>query len=87
MPASTESACVPLNLTLPQTNIHMTTAIIDAIHAVEGPQLTVGAKLLDLSAAAQHDCPPAAHYRLVAREARLAIAGIISQSVLGEAQP
>jgi hypothetical protein len=121
---------VLLNLSLPRINVYMTTAIIDAVHAAEGSQLAVGAKLLDLtvdlSAAAPHDCPPVAHYRLMvrdrvwlrrldiaagdepevgasiawfstepdeplggapARPVRLAIAGIIRDSVWDEARP
>jgi hypothetical protein len=119
-----------LTLTLPRINVHMITAIIDMIHAQLGAPLPIGAKLLDLtvdlSAAAAHDCPPVAHYRLVvrdrawlrrldvaagdepevgtslalfstepdepldaapARQVRLAIAGIIPQSIWGEARP
>jgi hypothetical protein len=119
-----------LNLTLPRINPHMTTAVIDQIHAVVGAPLPVGGKLfdltVDLSAAASHDCPPVAHYRLVvrdrawlrrldvapgdtpevgaslalfstepdepldappARQVRLTVAGVIQQSIWGEAQP
>jgi len=61
-----------LNLTLPRINPYMTTAVIDLIHAQIGAPLPVGGKLMDLtvdlSAAAAHDCPPVAHYRLVVRE-------------------
>lgn len=61
-----------LNLNLPRINDYMTTAIVEDLHAVEGAQLGVGAKLIDLtvdlSAAAPHDCPPISHYRLVLRE-------------------
>lgn len=61
-----------LNLTLPRINPHMTTAIIDLVHAQVGAPLPVGGKLIDLtvdlSAAASHDCPPVAAYRLVVRD-------------------
>jgi hypothetical protein len=116
-----------LNLTLPRINPSMTTAIIDTIHASVGALAPVGGKLIDLtvdlSAAADHDCPPVAQFRLVARDRawlrrldvapgdepevgaslalfstepdepldgpparqiRLAIAGIIAQSIWGE---
>jgi hypothetical protein len=61
-----------LNLTLPRINPHMTTALVDLVHAAVGAPLPVGGKLMDLtvdlSAAASHDCPPVAHYRLVVRD-------------------
>jgi hypothetical protein len=63
---------VLLTLTLPRINAYMTTALVDTIHAAEGNSLTVGAKLLDLvvdlSAAAPHDCPPIMCYRIVLRD-------------------
>lgn len=61
-----------LNLTLPEINPLMTTAVIDRIYASVGAALPVGSKLfdltIDLSAAAPHDCPPIGHYRLVVRD-------------------
>lgn len=61
-----------LNLTAPRINAYMTTAIVDAVHAAVGQALPVGGKLIDLtvdlSAAAPHDCPPIAHYRLTVRD-------------------
>ena len=61
-----------LNLTLPQINPLMTTAVIDRIYAGVGAQIPLGSKLfdltVDLSAAAPHDCPPIGHYRLVIRD-------------------
>ena len=67
-----EVATVLLTLTLPRINAYMTTALVDTIHAAEGNSLAIGAKLLDLvvdlSAAAPHDCPPIMCYRIVLRE-------------------
>ena len=61
-----------LNLNLPRINDYMTTAIVEAVHAREGDELPMGAKLIDLSVdlslAAPHDCPPISHYRIVLRE-------------------
>jgi hypothetical protein len=61
-----------LSLAVPRINVYMTSVIIDAIHAEVGAALPVGAKLLDLtvdlSAAALHDCPPIAHYRMIIRD-------------------
>jgi hypothetical protein len=61
-----------LSLAVPRINVHMTGVIIDAIHAEVGAALPIGAKLLDLtvdlSAAAPHDCPPVAHYRMIIRD-------------------
>jgi len=61
-----------LNLVLPRINVHMSTAIVDAIHAELGAALPVGGKLLDLTVdlggVAPHDCPPVSHYRLTIRE-------------------
>jgi hypothetical protein len=63
---------VLLNLPLPRINALMATAIIDVVHVAEGASVGVGGKFLDLtidlSAAAPHDCPPIAHYRLVVRD-------------------
>jgi hypothetical protein len=71
-----------LNLIVPRINDYMTTAIIQAIHPREGDALAMGAKLfdlmVDLSAAAPHDCPLISYYRVVLRERawlrRLAVA-------------
>ena len=61
-----------LNLTLPQINPLMTTAVIDRIYAEVGAQIPLGSKLfdltVDLSAAVAQDCPPIGHYRLVVRD-------------------
>lgn len=61
-----------LSLSVPRINTHMTTAIVDAIHARVGEALPLGGKLIDLtvdlSAAAPHDCPPVSHYRLSLRD-------------------
>jgi hypothetical protein len=67
-----EAARLLLNLTLPQINPLMTTAVIDRIYTRVGASIPVGTKLfdltVDLSAAAPHDCPPIGHYRLVIRD-------------------
>ena len=61
-----------LNLLAPRINEYMTTAQAHAIHAREGEDLAPGAKLMDLlvdlSATADHDCPPVSLYRLVLRD-------------------
>jgi hypothetical protein len=61
-----------LNLNVPRINDYMTSALIEAVHAIEGRALAPGAKLfdmtVDLSLAAPHDCPPISHYRMVLRE-------------------
>lgn len=61
-----------LNLTLPRILEPMTTALIDTVHAAEGSELALGAKLLDLtvdlSAGAAHDCPPISTYRIALRD-------------------
>jgi hypothetical protein len=61
-----------LSLNLPQINPHMTNAIVDIIYGDVNAVIPVGGKLIDLiidlSAAAPHDCPPISHYRLVSRE-------------------
>jgi hypothetical protein len=61
-----------LNLTLPRINEHMTSATIATVHAVVGTALPLGAKFLDLivdlSAVAPHDCPPASMYRIALRD-------------------
>jgi hypothetical protein len=58
-----------LKLTLPRIHERMTVARVEAIHAALGAPLAFGAKLVDvtvdLSAAAEQDCPPIAHYRIV----------------------
>ena len=45
---------------------------VEAIHVRVGDQLLIGARLLDLvvdlSAAAPHDCPPRSHYSLAVRD-------------------
>ena len=67
-----ETTHLILNLTLPQINPLMTTAVIDRIYAEVGAQISLGSKLfdltVDLSAAAPHDCPPIGHYRLLIRD-------------------
>jgi hypothetical protein len=61
-----------LTLSLPRFNDLMTSAVVEAIHAVPGTALATGAKLMDvsvdLSAVAAHDCPPISHFRIVLRE-------------------
>lgn len=61
-----------LNFDLPTINAYMSSAIIDRIHATEDSELPIGGKLfdlmVDLSAAAPHDCPPIVYYRIVVRE-------------------
>jgi len=61
-----------LNLNVPRINDYMASALIEAVHALEGQALAPGAKLfdmtVDLSLAAPHDCPPISHYRMVLRE-------------------
>ena len=58
-----------LTLTLPRIHERMPTARIEAVHAAAGAELRFGAKLVDLtvdlSAAAEQDCPPISHYRIV----------------------
>jgi hypothetical protein len=71
-----------LTLKLPRINAYMTNASVDRIYVAEGERLNVGAKLLDLiidlSAAAPHDCPPVSAFRIVLRDRawlrRLAVA-------------
>ena len=61
-----------LNLTLPRFNEHMTSAVIEKIHAEVNTALPLGAKLLDLSidlsAVMPHDCPPISLYRIALRD-------------------
>lgn len=58
-----------LTLTLPRIHERMTTARVDAVHLAAGAPVAFGAKLVDvtvdLSAAAEQDCPPISHYRIV----------------------
>jgi len=61
-----------LELVLPKVHPQMRSATIGLVYANEGAELKVGTKLMDftvdLSAAAAHDCPPIASYRIVIRE-------------------
>lgn len=58
-----------LTLTLPRIHERMTTARVDAVYLAAGAQVAFGAKFVDvtvdLSAVAEQDCPPIAHYRIV----------------------
>jgi hypothetical protein len=61
-----------LLLTLPRINEYMTSATVATIHGAVGMPLPLGAKFLDLivdlSAVAPHDCPPASMYRIALRD-------------------
>lgn len=61
-----------LTLTLPRIHELMTTARIEVVHATQGAALAHGARFVDLtvdlSAGAEQDCPPIAHYRIVLLE-------------------
>jgi hypothetical protein len=71
-PFHPETTSLLLTLTLPRIHDHMSTAVVRKIHAGEGARLGVGAPLLDvdidLSAVAEHDCPPVSCYRIAPRE-------------------
>ena len=61
-----------LTLTLPRIGEYMTTAVIRTVYGMEGMEMAVGSKLLDLSvdlsAIAAQDCPPVAMYRIALRD-------------------
>jgi hypothetical protein len=50
----------------------MKTALIESVYCVEGSELTMGTKLLDvsvdLSGAFAQNCPPISYYRMVLRD-------------------
>ncbi|MEJ0015593.1 MAG: hypothetical protein WDN25_03350 [Acetobacteraceae bacterium] len=62
-----------LAFALPRIVEAMTDARVRAFHAAEGTWLKSGGALcdltVDLSVAAQQDCPPVSHYRIAIREA------------------
>jgi len=61
-----------LSLVLPQINPYMMVARIDALHVELGAEVRPGSRILDvnidLGPVVPHDCPPAAYYRIVARD-------------------
>jgi hypothetical protein len=61
-----------VELKLPLFNPEMTTALIERVYCVEGDELLLGAKLLDvsvdLSGAFAQNCPPISYYRMVLRD-------------------
>lgn len=71
-PARSVVRALLLTLTLPRIHESMTAARVDAVHLAAGAPVAPGARIVDLtvdlSAAAEQDCPPIAHYRIVLLE-------------------
>jgi len=61
-----------LTVALPIISPHMRTAVVQAVHALEGAPLPAGGKLVDvcvdLSDVVQHDCPAISYFRIAVRE-------------------
>lgn len=61
-----------VDLKIPQFSPQMNTALIETLYCSEGMQLSLGAKVLDLSvdlsSAFAQNCPPISYYRMVLRE-------------------